>query len=676
MKWPHLSGHLSAEDQKLVESQMKQLEHGWELVERLAHKKCFQQATEHGELTSLLQKAQDIGVSLHQQQQRLLLSLNSPGQQEGTLDMVAPAAEIQAIKYEFSGLKRQAELQMKRLWGEREKETLEGALNSLNKQLEALVPLNREVENQVKKCDLKNRIKETLLWVKNMLAELTAPIALLPDDILSQIRKCKLIHDGILGKQQAVELLVEEVRGVTPSLPRSKSDGLNTLLEDLQNQYQALLLKSTQRSQQLELKLEERSKLFAIIGKAQVVLGQSEPLMVPPQEKTSATEAELERRQAILKASQQQLRDTESVISAHLQELTNAYEDANVFERLFLDDQLKNLKTRTTRAQRSIQNHCNEVEGKIRSLQEFHEKTAGLQKEVESIQLGELLPLPQEPTQDAREQLGHLKNKLAALQGNISQALTSEEVFDCVGLGWDGSLLEQLQTQVFERQRDLEEKIKQLDTFLIARDRYQALLSKIKAMDLQIKERAKSLLTGPKMSPESTLLHAQLLIQKIEKAKCLRDEVMEKLIKNEAFDDSFKESEMLQLKLTAEENAGLREALQNMLLELQPKGMDEKAFQDKLENSLRVLKQIQTRLQQPLCVNLGTQHIQDEKETWEAFGEQVQAEMCGIGAVTVTEEQRQDNPSGTSGVEAKLQDLEGLHTELSKSIDLRTVSYL
>ncbi|XP_037066520.1 nesprin-2 isoform X2 [Peromyscus leucopus] len=672
MKWPHLSGHLSAEDQKLVESQMKQLEHGWELVERLAHKKCFQQATEHGELTSLLQKAQDIGLSLHQQQQRLLLSLNSPGQQEGSLDMVAPAAEIQAIKYEFSGLKRQAELQMKRLWGEREKETLEDALNNLNKQLEALVPLNREVENQVKKCDLKNRIKETLLWVKNMLAELTAPIALLPDDILSQIRKCKLIHDGILGKQQAVELLVEEVRGVTPSLPRSKSDGLNTLLEDLQNQYQALLLKSTQRSQQLELKLEERSKLFEIIGKAQVVLGQSEPLMVPPQEKTSATEAELERRQAILKASQQQLRDTESVISAHLQELTNAYEDANVFERLFLDDQLKHLKTRTTRTQRSIQNHCNAVEGKIRSLREFHEKTAVLQKEVESIQLGELLPLPQEPTQDAREQLGHLKNKLAALQGNISQVLTSEEVFDCVGLGWDGSLLEQLQTQVFERQRDLEEKIKQLDTFLIARDRYQALLSKIKAMDLQIKERAKSLLTGPNMSPESTLLHAQLLIQKIEKAKCSRDEVMEKLIENEAFDDSFKESEMLQLKLTAEENAGLREALQHMLLELQPKGMDEKAFQDKLENSLHVLKQIQARLQQPLCVNLGTQHIQDEKETWEAFGEQVQAEMCGIRAVTVTEEQRQDNPSGTSGVEAKLQDLEGLHTELSKSIDLRT----
>ncbi|XP_050009678.1 nesprin-2 isoform X8 [Alexandromys fortis] len=670
-EWDHLSSLLSPEDQKLVESQMKQLEHGWELVEQLAHRKCFQQATEHSELTYLLKKAQDIGVSLHEQQQRLQLSLNSPEQQEESLGMVAPAAEIQAIKYEFSGLKRQAELQMKRLWGEREKETLEGALNKLNQELEALEPLNREAENRIKKRDLKNRVKETLLWVKNRVAELTVPISLLPDDILAQIRKCKLIHDGILGKQQAVDALVEEARGLTPSLAACESHALNTLLEDLQNQYQALLLKSTQRSQQLELKLEERSKLFAVIGKAQLALEQGETLMVPTREKAS-TEAELERQGAVLKASQQQLRDMESVISARLQELTNSYKDADVFERLFLDDRLKNLKTRTSQTQRLIQKSCNEVDRKIRSQQEFREKAAGLQREVESLQLGELLPLHREPHQGAKAQLCHLKDKLAALRGGISQVLTSEEVFDSEGLAWDGSLLEQLQTQVLEKEKELEEKMKQLDVFLIARDRYQALLSKIRALDLQIKKRAKSLPKAPNMSAENTLLNAQILIQKIEKAKRLRDELIKKLSKSEAFDDSFKESEMMQLKLNTEDNARLQEDLQNMLLELQPKAMDERALQDKLENSLHVFKQIKSRLQQPLCVNLGTQHIQNEKETWEGFGEQVQAEVCGIRAMRVAEEQREENTSGTSDVEAKLQDLEGLYGELSKNIDLRT----
>lgn len=674
-EWAHLSSLLAAADQKLVESQMKHLEHGWELVEQLAHRKCFQQATEHSELTCLLEKLQDLKVSLHQQQQRLTLSLNSPGQQAAIVDMVTPAAELQAIKCEFSGLKWQAELHMKRLWGEKDKKTLEDAINNLNKQMEALEPLNREVENRIKKCELQNRIKETLSWVKNTMAELVVPIALLPDNILSQIRKCKLIHDGILGNQQAVELLVEEVRGITPSLAPCEGDGLNALLEDLQSQHQALLLKSTERSQQLELKLEEKSKLFAIIGKAQLTLEESETLMSPTGDRAS-TEAELERRLAILKASQQQLQDTESALSAHLQELTNAYKDANVFERLFLDDQLKNLKARTNRTQRFLQNNGSELKQKIESYREFHDKAAVLQKEAECILHGGLLPLRQELEQDAKEQLGNLRDKLAAIRGSLSQVLTSEEVFDTIGLSWDGSLLARLQTQVLEREREVEGKIKQLDTFLIARDRHQASISKIRAVDLQIKKGAESLLKVPSMSPESTLLNAQTLIQKIEKSKRLRDEIIRKLSKNEAFDDSFKESEMQRLKLCAEENSRLQEALQNMLLELQPREMGEKEFREKLENALHVLKQIQSRLQQPLCVNLGVQHIQHEKETWEAFGEQVEAEMCGLRAVRITEEQREENDSGTGGMEAKLRDIEGLHMELSKSIGLRAVSCL
>uniref|UniRef100_E9QP46 Nesprin-2 n=1 Tax=Mus musculus TaxID=10090 RepID=E9QP46_MOUSE len=669
-EWAHLSSLLAAADQKLVESQMKHLEHGWELVEQLAHRKCFQQATEHSELTCLLEKLQDLKVSLHQQQQRLTLSLNSPGQQAAIVDMVTPAAELQAIKCEFSGLKWQAELHMKRLWGEKDKKTLEDAINNLNKQMEALEPLNREVENRIKKCELQNRIKETLSWVKNTMAELVVPIALLPDNILSQIRKCKLIHDGILGNQQAVELLVEEVRGITPSLAPCEGDGLNALLEDLQSQHQALLLKSTERSQQLELKLEEKSKLFAIIGKVQLTLEESETLMSPTGDRAS-TEAELERRLAILKASQQQLQDTESALSAHLQELTNAYKDANVFERLFLDDQLKNLKARTNRTQRFLQNNGSELKQKMESYREFHDKAAVLQKEAECILHGGLLPLRQELEQDAKEQLGNLRDKLAAIRGSLSQVLTSEEVFDTIGLSWDGSLLARLQTQVLEREREVEGKIKQLDTFLIARDRHQASISKIRAVDLQIKKGAESLLKVPSMSPESTLLNAQTLIQKIEKSKRLRDEIIRKLSKNEAFDDSFKESEMQRLKLCAEENSRLQEALQNMLLELQPREMGEKEFREKLENALHVLKQIQSRLQQPLCVNLGVQHIQHEKETWEAFGEQVEAEMCGLRAVRITEEQREENDSGTGGMEAKLRDIEGLHMELSKSISLR-----
>ncbi|XP_058423073.1 nesprin-2 isoform X4 [Diceros bicornis minor] len=670
IEWENLSNCLTDMDKKMLESQIKQLEHGWEQVEQLIQKKYTQQVVEHDEFTFLMSKIQDLEISLQQQQQQCLqLRLNSP-EQEGNLSLIDLATELQTIKHRFSVLKGRAELQMKRIWGEKEKKILEDAINNLQQHLEALEPLNIEVENQIKKCDVRTKVKQTVLWVKNLLGELIPTIPLLPDDILLQIRKCKVMHDGILDKQQAVESLVEEVKDNIPNLTAHESNDLNNLLQNLQNRYQMLVLKSTQRSQQLEFELEERSKFLAVIEKVQRSLHGNETLIIPKME-TASTEAELEHQCVTLTTSQKELQEIDSIISAHLQELTNIYKDLSVFEKLFLDDQLKNLKTRANRTQRFIHNKCNEVEHKINFYREFHEKTSVLQQEVDNIQHNELL-LNQEVNQDVKEEFYHLKDRLTGIQSSILQVLKLKEAFDCVGLNWDCSQLDQLQTLVFEKEKELEGKIRQLDTFVEEHGKYQTSLSKLRAMDLQIKKRAEAVLKTPYTSPESNLLTAQILNQRIEKAMCLYHEIIKKLSENKAFDDSFKEKEILQIKLYVEENDKLHTVLQNIVLEFQPKEMDEKNFQDKLENSLHVLNQIKSQLQQPLLINLKTEHIQSEKDNCEVFQEQVQAEMDSIKAVTVTEKQREENSSEVSDMENKLRDVEDLHMQLNASIDLRT----
>ncbi|XP_057586422.1 nesprin-2 [Hippopotamus amphibius kiboko] len=670
IEWENLSNCLTDMDKKLLESQIKQLEHGWEQVKQLLQRKYSQQVMGHDEFTFLLSKIQDLETSLQQQQQCLQLRLNSSEEQEGNQSMVALATELQTIKHRFSVFKGQAELQMKRIWGEKEKKILEDAINNVQKQLEALEPLNIEVENQIKKCETRYKMKEAILWVKNLLGELVPTISLLPDNILSQIRKCKVVHDGILDKQQLVESLVEEVKDNIPSLTAYESSDLNKLLQDLQNQYQTLVLKSTQRSQQLEFKLEERSKFVAVIRKVQLSLQGSETLMIPKTEATS-TEAELEHQYATLTASQKELQEIESVIAAHLQEQTNMCKDLSVFERLFLDDQLKNLKTRANRTQRFVQNKCNEVEHKIKFYREFLEKTSVLQKEVDHIQHNELLLNP-EINPDVKEELYCLKDRITGIQSSILQVLKLREVFDCIGLNWNWSQLDQLQTQVREKEKELEEKIKQLDTFVAEYGKYQASLGQLRAMDLQIKKRAEALLTTPNTPPESRLLYAQILNQRIGKVMSLYHEIIKKLSENKNFDDSVKEKEMLQIKLYAEENDKLHKVLQNIVLESQSKEMDEENFQDKLENSLCVLSQIKSQLQQALLINLQIEHIQNEKGNCEAFQEQIQAEMDSIKAVAVLEKQREENCSEVSDVETKLHDIEDLHMQLKTSIDLRT----
>ncbi|EPY86172.1 hypothetical protein CB1_000324018 [Camelus ferus] len=664
-----LSNYLTDMDKKLLESQMKQLEHDWEQVEQLVQKKYSQEVVGHDEFTFLMSKVQALEVSLQQQQRCLQLRLISP-EQEGNQSMVALATELQTFKHRFSVLKGQAEFQMKRIWGEKEKKTLDDAINNLQKQVEALEPLNVEVENQIKKCETRYRMKETILWVKNLLGEVVPTISLLPDDILSQIRKCKVVHDGILDKQRVVESLVEEVKGNIPNLTAHESNDLNNLLQDLQNQYQVLVLKSTQRSQQLEFKLEERSKIFALIGKVQLLLQGNETLIIPKMETTS-TEAELEHQHGTLTTSQKELQEIESVISTHLQEQTDVCNDLSVFERLFLDDQLKNLKARANRIQRFIQNKCDEVEHKINFYRECHEKTSMLQKAVDHIQHNELLLNP-ELNQDVKEELYSLKDRLTGIQSGILQVLKLKEVFDCIGLNWDWSQLDQLQTQALEKEKELEGKVKQLDTFVAEHGKYQTSLGKVRAMDLQTKKRAEAVLTTPDTSPGSRQLSAQILSQRIGKVVCLYHEIIKRLSESKAFDDSFKEKEIQQIKLYAEENEKLNEVLQHIVLESQPKEMDEKNFQDKLENSFHVLNQIKSRLQQPILINLKIEHIQNEKDNCEAFQEQVQAEMLSIKAVSVFEEQRGENSSKASDVEAKLREIEDLHMQLNASIDSRT----
>uniref|UniRef100_A0A2I2ZCA7 Spectrin repeat containing nuclear envelope protein 2 n=1 Tax=Gorilla gorilla gorilla TaxID=9595 RepID=A0A2I2ZCA7_GORGO len=670
IKWENLSNHVTDMDKKLLESQIKQLEHGWEQVEQQIQKKYSQQVVEYDEFTTLMNKVQDTEISLQQQQQHLQLRLKSPEERAGNQSMIALTTDLQATKHGFSVLKGQAELQMKRIWGEKEKKNLEDGINNLKKQWETLEPLHLEAENQIKKCDIRNKMKETILWAKNLLGELNPSIPLLPDDILSQIRKCKVTHDGILARQQSVESLAEEVKDKVPSLTTYEGGDLNNTLEDLRNQYQMLVLKSTQRSQQLEFKLEERSNFFAIIRKFQLMVQESETLIIP-RVKTTATEAELKHHHATLEASQKELQEIDSGISTHLQELTNIYEELNVFERLFLEDQLKNLKIRTNRIQRFIQNTCNEVEHKIKFCRQFHEKTSALQEEVDNIQRNELL-LNQEVNKGVKEEIYNLKDRLTAIKCCILQVLKLKKVFDYVGLNWDFSQLDQLQTQVFEKEKELEEKIKQLDTFEEEHGKYQALLSKMRAIDLQIKKMTEVVLKAPDSSPESRRLNAQILSQRIEKAKCLCDEIIKKLNENKAFDDSFKEKEILQIKLNAEENDKLYKVLQNMVLELSPKELDEKNFQDKLETSLHVLNQIKSQLQQPLLINLEIKHIQNEKDNCEAFQEQVWAETCSIKAVTAIEKQREENSSEVSDVETKLREFEDLQMQLNTSIDLRT----
>ncbi|XP_006891859.1 PREDICTED: nesprin-2 [Elephantulus edwardii] len=672
VRWENISNHLSDMDKKLLQSQIKQFEHSWEQVEQLVQKKYSQQIVESDELNCLMRTLQDIEISLQEEQQRLQLRLDSPEQQEEGQSVVSLATDLKALEHRFSVLKGKADLQMKRIWGQKEKKSVEVAINNLQKHLEALEPLYVEVENQIKKCEIRSKMKETLLWVKHLLGEYTPTAPLLPVDVLSQLRRCKVRQDEVLEKQEVVDSLAEEVKASSPHLPAYETNDLNNLLQDLQTQYQRLVLATTQRSQELEYKLEERKKLFALIEKVQRSLQRNETLMIPSVV-ASPTDVELEQQHVTLKASQEDLQEVQGTILTYQEELENLNEDLTVFERLFMFDQLKTLKARADRTQRFIQNKNDEVQYKINIYREFNEKTSGLQKEVDNIQQNQLLQNEGVSQEDVKEDFCSLRDRLIAVQASILQVLKLKEVFDYIGLNWDPSLLDKLQVQVVEREKELEKRIKKLDLFITERGRYQVSLSKIRAVDSKIKERAEMVLKSFSTSPENSLLSAQILNQKIEKVTGLYHETIKKLSESEIFDESFKENEILQIKLYTEEIDKLHQVLQNLVLEWQPKERTEESLQDKLDNFFHVLNQIKSQLQQPLLTELEMNHIKNEIDDCEAFQEQLQAEVLSIKAIIALDKQREEHDSeARNDVETKLHDFEDLQMQLNTSIVLRT----
>ncbi|XP_056666845.1 nesprin-2 isoform X2 [Monodelphis domestica] len=665
----NLSSHLSEMDKKLAEKQVKQLELCWEQVEQWIQKKYSQQGAEWDEFQCLMNKIQDMENSLQDHHQQQQLKLNSPPELEEHKDLMFLATKLNIIKNNFSLLRGRVEHQMKRIWGKKEKKKLETAISNLQEQLEELEPLTKEKYSQMKNCKIMKKIQEAMLWVNNLLIGLDQTAALLPDNIVSQIKKHKMVHNEVLDKQPIIESLIEETKGVIPDLDQCEATDLNTFLDELQSLNQALVSKCTEIAEQLETRLEERSTFFEKLGKVQSSL-QGKEVLITPEIKTASSKEDLDQYLVTLNDTQKELQNTDRLISTHFQEATDFSKCLNIFEQIFLIDQLRNLKNKARWTQRLMQNKHHEVRKKLDIYTEFFEKTDMLQQELSQIRNHALL-LNRKPNHGTKEEICELRERTSVLQSNIIQIMKHKDIFESLGLNWDSSHLDKVQAELLKIITELEEKTKQLERVNIENVKLQTSLNELQMVTLQIKKELAEIVNDTSFSPESRLLSAQILSQRIEKATYLCQETIDLLSANETNKESFKQ-EIPQIRLLAEENNKLHKFLQNVVENFQPRSVGEKDFRDQLECALLVLTEVNFQLQQPLEVGLEIKHIQEEKDNCEALQKRVKAELCQIKAITVKEYPRQeDNSHETRDLESKVNELEDLQLQFDKGFALR-----
>uniref|UniRef100_A0A8C4VGV8 Spectrin repeat containing nuclear envelope protein 2 n=1 Tax=Gopherus evgoodei TaxID=1825980 RepID=A0A8C4VGV8_9SAUR len=675
-----LSRYLTCIDKELTESQVKQLDRWWEHIEQSVQKKHYQLVSEIDEFNFLMNKAQDI-QKLIEHQQHLQAGLSSPdGQKTGC--PVFWTSELQAIKHNVSLLKRRTELQMKRIWSEEEKKTLENSINDLQNQLEVLEHQTPQEDVQIlssdpKKYEITRRMKENISWVKDSLFSLDEKAALFPDDIKIQIRNCKAVNSAAVDKESTIVSLADETKCISPDLNPEEVTDLSALLQELQNSYQALVLKSAQRLQQLEFQLEKRQRLIADIERVHRQLQSAETLTIPDINQT-ITCSELGNLHVILKELSKEIQEMEGLISSHLQESEHSHGELNIFEQLFVTDQLKCLKNRARKIQKLIQNKCQTVGKKIAVYTDFSERITSLHQELNDLWC-DVLKLEREEVlsvkEEVKDKLNVLKERTLAVQSSLLQITKYKEIFDFIRLNWDTSRHDELQTLFLEIKNKLEGKIKCFDNFVIEYDRHQTLLNEIQAMTSSIKNEADILTNSPGSSIETNIISAQILCHRVQQIRHLIQEAVDQLNINEVFDVSLKEAKTQQIKRLEEDIDGLHQFFQNMIVDLQAECVNKQDFQSKLEHTLHTIKQIKSEFQQPLLVDLEMKKIQYEKMHCEAMQDRVQAEFCALKDLMGKEKEKQEEKSYfIAGTEVKLDELEDLEIQLRTDIASRVVN--
>uniref|UniRef100_A0A8C0F857 Spectrin repeat containing nuclear envelope protein 2 n=1 Tax=Bubo bubo TaxID=30461 RepID=A0A8C0F857_BUBBB len=670
-----LSQHLTCMDKVLTESQMRQLEQWWQHMEQTVQKKHDQVVAEIDEFNLLMNKAQDIQRLIQEQYLQAEFYSSAAGKVRYP---VLWTTELQDIKHGLSLLKRRIELQMKRIWSDQEKVALENSIHDLQSKLEALSAQQAPREDAqitgpaVMKHEMVKRLKENIAWVKDSLSALDQKAALFPSDVKSQIRSCQLMNTEVLNREPVIVSLDYGLQHIIPSLKPEEISDMTFLLQALQNSYKALVLKSAQRLQHLELQLEERQRLTAEVEKVHCQLQNAEMLARPDTNQTS-TWSELINQQAILKEILKDIQEIEGLISSHCKESQVTAGELSLSEQLFLIDQLRSLKNRARKTQRQIQSKLHEVEKKIAVYREFTEGITSLQQDLNDVQYSEMNLEEDEllgAKQEVKDKCKALKEKVLAFQSNLSQIMKYKEIFECVGLRWDSSQLDELQTKFLKIKNKIKGKIIRFDNVVRECDKIQALLNEIQTLTSTVKKEANILNDSSTSSPAENLISAQIQFQTVQQILYLTQEVANQINKNEVFDTPFKESKRKEIKSLEKDVEKLNQFLQNLVSGLQC--VNKEDIQNEVEHIFHIIKRIQLELQQPLLIDIKI--MQYEKVRWEAIQNMMQAKFSALKCIMEKESENQEEKSLAAGIEAKLETLRDHEIQLKTDIAARVVS--
>ncbi|XP_013914384.1 PREDICTED: nesprin-2, partial [Thamnophis sirtalis] len=625
----NLSRQLSTLDRELVQSQVDQAEQWWKQMGDCLQKKQFCVAAEVDEFKLFMDKAQELQICL-QQQHDLQTGLSAPGTEECPGPISIPL-ELRILKRNISLLKRNADVQMKRMWSSPGKIALENTINDLQSQVEELEQMTPKENVQItgghpQTYEITKEIEDAILGNKILMHHLDERAALFPDDLLSQIKRCKAVISDAKEKEPTFIRLADEAQHVASHMPSKEDSALSILSHELQTGYQLLILKSSQKLQQLESQLGKREKLFANVEKFEAQLQKIMAASSLDIDKTNI-KSEFDHMQNLLEETPKKIQEMEALVDANRRDSS---EGLNAFEQLFLNDCLRSLRSRAQRVHRVIQIKGRLVQHTMGAYKKFSEEIQALHQDLSNLHFDELELNPEESlskNQIIKDKLNMFKERTSAIQSHLSNLDQYQEIWKWLDPKWDTSPLDELKDQFCKAKDNLDKRGQCLKNFFAEYDRHQIVLSEIEAIVSSIQKDCGDLEDLTSSTPEANLISGKKLIWRVEHAKYITQEAFKLFKKNKSFSASLKKSSMKQIKTLETKIDGLEQMISSIIVANQEICKHKQSFQKKMGLSLRTLKQIQSELQQPVLLDLKIQMIPYEMMYCKVLKGAIEAEI-------------------------------------------------
>ncbi|XP_060128741.1 nesprin-1 isoform X4 [Zootoca vivipara] len=671
-----ITEHLNLDDRELVKEQTGHFEQRWIQLEDLIKRKIQLSVTTLEELSMVQTKLQELMEWAEEQQPSISEALkHSPPPelaQNFLMDHLTICSEVEAKQLVLKALTKDASRVMTNL-GLNERQVLQKCLSGAENHVDCLSDLVGQRRKHLNKA-LSERTQFLLAAFQAMnhiqqhekKVMFYEHICLLPEDVSKQIRVCKSTQASLKAYQSEISALWSQGRTLMKETTAQEKTEVLEKLQELQNMYDTILQKCSQRLIELEKHMVSRKYFKEDLDKLCHWLKQSDIVSFPEinlMNSNSELYSQLAKYHQIL----EQCSEYENLLLTLQRDGQEILPSLNDMDRSYLDEKLNALpqqfsvivalaKDKFCKVQEAIlarNEYASLIELTTKALSELEDQLVSQHKAPFTLLAKEAVSLQQ----DYRSILAEVINLGAA----VDELNQKKEAFRSTGQPWLPEEMLLLTTLYHKLKRQIEQKVNQLEDMIEAYQEHEEMCKQLEMQLNSVKEE-QAKVNEQTLPAEEKLKMYHSLAGSLQDAGILLKRIAEHLeMLSSQLDPSVHEGANHQVRTWQEMLKTLQTAIGDTVIECENRLVQSIDFQTEIYRSLDWLRHVKAELNDQLSIDLKLNIIQEEIRKVQIQQEEVQSSLRIMGALSSKEKEKY-----TKAKELVPADLENSLAELSE----------